>query len=452
LNDYKTSPSSAVKKNIDAALDKKDAEKYKKKFLVWKRSAIFLLLLLSGFALYESGLIKKGKRNYITEKSTTNTQNISTDKAKETNKNTIPHSSAENKTSLQPAIQTNTINAQQEQKDIITTAESFLITSNRNSNHKKNSLAPIIPIQIENNEDVAPTNDNYSPTTIPEIEILSKRIISAIITERSTKDFSLLSPPFISNAMPLIAINSSEKKKSNSFKPFWEITPFTSYEKAGYRLDSDLPNIINSIKHNEAHEPSFTAGLFISYQFAKNWGLQSGLLYSNTQIGISPQKMYAFQNGNEVAYKFISSSGYAYIKPAFGAPPAVGDSLSTTEAKHNLQFVSIPLSINYKIGKNKFSISPGAGIEANFLTAAKLETEIKDASNLETVTLTKLNGAKPFYLSVTASTALQYEINKKISLVVRPSYRLALSTITKNNVVQTFPRSFGIGAGLSIKF
>jgi hypothetical protein len=161
--------------------------------------------------------------------------------------------------------------------------------------------------------------------------------------------------------------------------------------------------------------------------------------------------MYAFQTGGDVSYKYVTSSGYAYIKPGFGTPPVIGDSLTTTEAKHTLQYISVPLIIKHQIGNKKLSVIPGAGIEANFLTSAKVETEIKDASNLETVTLTKLKGTKLFYWSVVAEAELQYSIDKKVLVSLRPAFRYAISPITKNNVVETFPRSFGIGLGIKIK-
>jgi len=56
---YEDDPSSGVWDKIKADLDRKDAEKYKRRFIGWKRVAVILILLLSGFVLYESGIIVK---------------------------------------------------------------------------------------------------------------------------------------------------------------------------------------------------------------------------------------------------------------------------------------------------------------------------------------------------------------------------------------------------------
>ena len=48
---------------LQAGLDKQDATKYKRRFIGWKRIAILLLLLLSGFIIYETGVFKTHNEN-----------------------------------------------------------------------------------------------------------------------------------------------------------------------------------------------------------------------------------------------------------------------------------------------------------------------------------------------------------------------------------------------------
>jgi hypothetical protein len=163
--------------------------------------------------------------------------------------------------------------------------------------------------------------------------------------------------------------------------------------------------------------------------------------------------MFALQlPGGDVAYKFITSSGYAYIKLGNGQLPAAGDSITTSDAKHILKHISVPLTVKYKLGKNKFSISPSVGLEANFITSAKVEVGVDLASNREVVTVNKLEGIKSFYWSAFTGVEASCQVNKKMSVNLQPVFRYALSPITKDNVVETFPRSFGIRAGVTIRF
>jgi hypothetical protein len=61
--EFEEEPSSDVWNKINAGLDKKDAESYKRRFIGWKRVSILSLLLLAGFILYESGIVKTSSGN-----------------------------------------------------------------------------------------------------------------------------------------------------------------------------------------------------------------------------------------------------------------------------------------------------------------------------------------------------------------------------------------------------
>ncbi len=463
LDDFEATPSAGVKENIDAVLDKQDAEKYKKRFIIWKRAALLLLLLLAGFVIYESGLIKKGTGHYTAKESAAENDKTTTESITQktnTSDNTISTNQSIEKIDNLPE--------QQNQKNIIPIPENSLITDNGISipknNHpekqislfiqKRNPIIPGITSQPDKETIAAEDYNSDLQTSKHSIEALDKRISIASIAERITKKFSLL-PPYTFRNSPATANNkmNPDKKKVNRFKPFWMIAPFASYHQAGYKLDSDDPLIATTIKHREVNEPSFSGGILATRQFTNHWGLQSGLVYTSTQIGISPQKMYALQlPGGDIAYKFITSSGYAYIKLGIGQPPAVGDSITTSDAKHLLKHISVPLAIKYTVGKNKFTISPSAGIEANFISSAKVEVGVDLASNREIVTVNKMEGIKSFYWSAVTGVEASYQLNKKLSVNVQPVFHYALGSITENNVVETFPRSFGIRAGVTIKF
>src|SRR5260221_10976682 len=72
---FEEDPSPGIWGKINAVLDKKDAELYKRRFVGWKRTAILLLFFLTGFILYESGILKTGSgqlnENTITKKTDT---------------------------------------------------------------------------------------------------------------------------------------------------------------------------------------------------------------------------------------------------------------------------------------------------------------------------------------------------------------------------------------------
>ncbi len=467
LEEYKEMPSPALKERLDAALDKQEAEKYKKRFLIWKRSALLLLLLLAGFVLYESGIIKKDSGNYILNRSGSGTDQSPVNKKEMINNNSAGNTSQIDINTNNPDFKNENIPVSPNQPGNITSGASSN-TGNFNSYHptknpadqqlnwysvKQDPLTSVIISKSTKKENEDTDYGNFFQSNKNDRPVIDKRINISDLTNLLTNN--ILSPQNISvsNSPLKNGSNEGSRKKINSpFRPFWMLSPFVSYDQAGYQLDSDEPSAVNSIKFREANEPSFSIGLLLGRQLTQRFSLQSGIVYRNTVIGMKPQKTYAFVDPTgDVAYKYITSSGYAFFKPGFGPSPNVGDSLTTAEAKHTLENISVPLMAKYTIVNKKISVTPGAGIEANFITKKNLEVDIEDPFNREIVVIRKLNGTKPFYLSFIAEADIKYTINKKVAVNIRPVYRQAVSPITKNNVVETFPRSFGIGAGVTIK-
>lgn len=412
-----------VWKKINAGLDKKEADSNKRKFIFWRRTAILLLLISGYLVLFDSVVFK------------TNTGRFSN--------NTI----IKKYRTPGPASKTDKVNNAGKK---ITKPDEKNTTGNTASD---NNFYVKHPYTIANKGSSPEINEGILQQKMIVIPSTEKSNNSKPVTELfiSKNNFLL---PVINHA--IFKNNPGKNKKpaeNNSFIPFWMMTAFASYDRANYKLDSDLPTNISAIKHRESQEPSFSWGILATRQFNKHWGLQTGLVYSNTAIGISPQKLYALQNPvGDITFKYITSSGYAYIKPGLGMPTTINDSLQTMQGKHVLQSVSVPVMIKYSMGKNKFTITPGAGIEANFITNAKVETEIENPLSPEIIFINKLDGTKSFYLSVVADAELRYRLNKKLSLNFRPAFRYAVSPITKNNVVETFPYSVGLGLGIIYKF
>lgn len=57
---FEEEPMVDVWQKINAGLDKKDADSDRKKYVVWRRAAIVLLLIITGFVLFDSRIFKTG--------------------------------------------------------------------------------------------------------------------------------------------------------------------------------------------------------------------------------------------------------------------------------------------------------------------------------------------------------------------------------------------------------
>lgn len=464
---FEEEPSADVWEKINGGLDKKDAESYKRRLIFWKRVSIVLLLLLTGFILYESGVLKSGSghtnENTITKKTGTPAERNETTEQNHTlnhNSNNDNPNAIDIKVSEKKQDNAGTI--------IIQNMNTLLKETNKKTGGQKTRISKGNVKGVGENDQIeinstAPTSGKITKGYPKSNESLFKeKTTIAVIKKNNTLEFAarllngirqvrlhVTSDSLLTNNNK----NAADPKRRSPFTPFWMITAFASYERAGYQLDSESPANISNVKHREQHEPSFSTGMLVTRQLTKRFALQTGLVYSYTSIGISPQKMYAMQDpGGDIAFKYITSSGYAYIKPGLGAPSAMGDSIITTEGKHTLQFISVPAVIKYTFTRNKFSFAPGAGIEVNLLTSAKVETEIERPFSPEIVFINKLNGAKSVHWSFVADAEFRYRVNKKLSLNIRPSFRHAMSPMTENNVVETYPYNFGLGLGMTYRF
>ena len=409
--EFEQEPSGDAWQKMDARLNSKAIASYKQRIMVWRGVAVLFLLLLVGFIFFDHSSTMKGAQRQIV------TANPKQFKREEKNSNRLEkRPSTEN------------------------TSETLTTISRDLTGTKVSSFA------------------NPSPEfSLQEISsIWNQSPSSSIVLARSVPQANHFYPSFAGIPTPqVLSKPTTTIQKSAGRSSRWSLTGFVAYERANYRLDNDLPPSEEKflIQQREDHEASFSGGILANLQLRDHWSIQTGLLYSNTSINIKPEMMYASHDdqGN-VAFKYVTSSGYAYLKSGFRPIPVVGDSLLTSVAQHNLQTLSVPFTLRYAITDKRLALQSGLGVGMNFFTSTKVVTEIEDASHRQSVIINKLDGTRPFYLSLIVDANIQYSLNNSWSVNLMPSFKYALTSITKDHVVQTFPYSFGIGVGGTFKF
>lgn len=470
LDQHEESPSLRVWESLNASLDKKEAAFYKKKFIGLSRITAVLILLLASLVIHDAALIKNGSQGTALQTihsnsvdAERNTEDDSVEKVLDNKtENTESHflsslnmEQRKHKLILQKPDQSNdtthdSINYKAE-NDL--TGQNKIVTSNGNNTVSSktstdNGVIPLTPGIL---------NEKIKIYKEPPVKI--DTVVSAQQKELVTKENYAI--PKNKDTSFLSIDNKSLIVKHKSFHPYWSATVFGNREWAQYNLENDVQENNNNqtednrtaITKREKHEPSYTFGMLATYQFQKKLSFQTGLSYLNTAIAIEPQKVFAVKDYNgSISYKYNTSSGYAFLKTKSGTSPILGDSLYTTAAQHNLEYISIPVLMRYKILHKNFSVSAGIGVAVNLLTAAKIQTEIQNISANEIVSVNRLQGMKSFYTDALANADVQYNIKGNWSVNLITTFRFALSPINKNNIVKTFPYSFGLGMGCTYKF
>ena len=514
IDGHEDMPSEKVWDTIDNNLDKNNVIQIKRKYNNLKRLAIALLLLLLGTIVYEiqskktgkAELVKNGINSIPKKDSTGNTTAGKTKPGGEGNKsngsgddqNKITATSSNNtlmnnagkdagKDAEKDSLSKTIAKGEQQQKITITgqqksntkvaiknpKMEEEETVANENAQMQQNNKSLIkksshhkTKISIKNGvaeEDIVANENNgisKSPTSPATTELKAPQNDKAekiVVAQQKGIPEKIESKRNSPDASTAIAKNKTLK----SPKPFhFTVMPFYAPQYSFNRLEDDHHdpgqqpgNGRDAIKKDEPHEKVSSFGILVAVPLGKKWSLQSGITYLDKEINIEPKKIYAkLDNDGKVKYRFDCSSGYTYISPKTGTTPAVGDSISAAASTNILQYLGIPLAVNYTFSLGKFSVIPTVGTTINFLTKQKIETELIQGTSNEKQSISTIEGLKKTYFSAFTGIALEYNVNKRIALNITPSGNFALSSINKNAAVKSYPNTFGVAAGIKIKF
>ena len=479
LNDNEETPSEKVWEKVDKRLDKENVINIEKKYTSLKRIVVVLLFLLSGFAVYIINTNGNNKR--LEEKiskdadKTKNTNNglrlnekLLIDSLKNigfynpAKKDNIPKKATE--LSIKRGETADNAKSQNNYTfENANSAKNIVKNKSLSNTSKKTNLAsePFYRMKIKNAGATDKQASAAQQKAYPNINkiifldgLIEPLIFSSLDSINTKDDLHLMaSKKIILSEITNKSVKSLQNKPRENNQ--LSITPFFSPDIAWYHLSND--NINNQsanaseLDREERHEFSSTYGLLVDYLINKNWGLQSGLVLSNTNIIVQPGTIYAQpDNAGNIKYRINTSSGYGYVLPAFSINPAIGDSLYAFTSSHSLQYIGIPLALTYNVTKSKFKFNLLAGVSSNFLLKAKLNTTVEKGFDNSIETVDNLVGPKKVYFSGIAGAGVDYKLMSNTAITFAPTMRFALNPINKDATVKSYPNSFGFVVGLKI--
>ncbi len=496
LDDNEENPSGNVWQAVDKRLDKDKVVSIKRKYTNLKRIAIMLLFLLASYVLYDVYKIGGGRSSKGFVKN-----NEATDSGSQNRLSAIPEAKPDDNTSDANSSNTSNTAIQQNENAVteniaaknLSPVNKKEIQPNKKTILQKQNIAETINSGEEDSENqtVIILNQNKKRTTKSAYKVKIKSAMAVedeivlaknddeqqyreIPTLRKLKIISIERVPLLPHVsietkqlIKLIAASkvniidtannsvAKNKNKKDAKPSRFSITAFFSPDIAWYRLHDDKvgnqQDNATELEKEEKHEFSSTYGALVNYRINKHWGLQSGITLSNTNITVEPKTIYAQQdNTGGVKYRINTSSGYGYVLPSFSSNPVVGDSLYAFTSTHSLQYIGIPMAVTYNVTKGKFSFNALAGLSANILTKAKLETTLEKGFNNSMEKVDNLQGLRKMYFSGLAGVGVNYKLTNKTSVVFAPTVRIALNSINKDATVKSYPMSFGFVAGLKI--
>ncbi|MEO8415206.1 MAG: outer membrane beta-barrel protein [Ginsengibacter sp.] len=252
-------------------------------------------------------------------------------------------------------------------------------------------------------------------------------------------------------------IGLKKRKPGNSSRHLISATAFFSPDLVFQNIHDDHPRFReedrDEIEKHEKAKFSSTIGVIIGYNIVKNWLLESGLTYSTRVTDIQPKTIYARPDNNgNINFRYNCSSGYSFITTKSSGSPVSGDSLKALSSQNTLHYIGLPLAIKHVFTKGRFSLAPGVGVSANFLTKGKISTTIATTTGDENATSNDIQGLKSLYFNGSVGIGAQYKMSKTLALAFTPTFRFALSSINKDAPVKTYVNALELDAGLLVKF
>ncbi|MCD4790487.1 MAG: outer membrane beta-barrel protein, partial [Bacteroidales bacterium] len=233
----------------------------------------------------------------------------------------------------------------------------------------------------------------------------------------------------------------------NSFKPSratsWSMDIYIapSYVTKSLSADPIYDDYINFRKNSEV--PIYTTGLGAEIKFSINkWFIQSGINYSvygdNTKYNFITKTIDSLN----CYYNVDTTWVWIYDPPFSGEPYPIGfDSVwmpvyKETESSASIQnryiYIEIPVLFGFHTTKKKLNFEIGTGISFGFLISAK--GNLPDLTNNS---LVEINNSTEFIRSTSINyilnAGIQYQINKRISIIVKPNYKRNLSSLFKDD-------------------
>jgi hypothetical protein len=466
---------SAVWQAVSNDLDKKQASYYKQKYRRLKRAAWLLLLLcVSGGAYVVFHTVHDNKPTVMKEQPEAHAPAAPLSVGKEQNKTvdekkagrvdepvtqeedlTVENNSTVNESVISLRKQ-QTKAGTSDPKEYASVNKDFVFRSSSTLGNKQDNHSFLLEKSVSQKNRLNSNRDNPeqpSSFAAPEKFLLD-------FSPFPVKEFKLpVTNPEPLTGMPLFILPQQKKGSALKTKSThgFSLSAFAAPNISFDRLEDDDHLAGPGRNRGDAHRYeqeniSFSGGLLLNYELTKNLSLQSGVSVLSSSTSIAPKTVYAeADNNGHTHYELHCSSGYVYISPKTGVQPAAGDSAITSGTTSKLTYVSIPAAISYRIPAGRFSLLPTIGFGVNILTSGKAKTNLSNGTSDEGTTTTSISGLKPSYVDGHLGFGIEYGLNQKLSIGIRPNARLALTPINRETPVKSYQNFLSVEAGVRVR-
>ncbi len=459
IEESEITPSKGVWESIDKKLDRKQFNKFQKRLRRLIGLIIFLSISVIGLGVLQVSQYFSKKDNQISTietKENVNAEALVNSKTFTAKQNSSVKSSGTSPTSTDKKINheknnNNTVNTLVNKTENKKPDFESGISANKSYKQNYNNVSASFTSNVSNESLIAEAETNeIAKTILPEIQTTD--ILNVDTAENMNKNQDSLMAGIDKDSVQTLQNTSPDIEDKMPFKYRFSIAGIFSPDfYSSQFLDNDHNDNQQEGDYKDSESPdfSYTTGIKIGCKVSKRWGIYSGLTFSAMSYSINQKTLYAQQADNgEVNYLVTSSAGVVRL-PA-SSLTQIGDSINTNgNIIQSLQFISIPLLFQYRISNKRMDYYAFAGANANFFLLGKTEATFENSVSESS---TQIDGMRKNYFTGVVGLGAQYHISPRVSVMLEPTFKKAITSINKSTPVSSYPFSFGITAGLSFHF
>ncbi len=237
-------------------------------------------------------------------------------------------------------------------------------------------------------------------------------------------------------------------------------SPVYSYRNLGGSSMQTSGSSIEKSYFDEVEDGILTlaGGISLDYRINDRWSIGSGMYVS--RIGqVNNQVLAMASPDNSGMFKLTTSTGSVSINPRKFQSVMVQQQVSVKDTiaggymvngsfVQNLDYLEVPLVLNYKVTDSRFSINLMGGVSPGILVNNRSFFE-KDGEKLQTGITEDLS---PMIYNSLVGVGLQYAISDKVSVNLEPTFKYSLSPINTSDGLNFHPYSMSWFTGVSYRF
>lgn len=238
-------------------------------------------------------------------------------------------------------------------------------------------------------------------------------------------------------------------------------------------FNSDHNAVTSILVSKEQPVVSYSGGVSFAYKINKRLSVQSGLYFSslgNELSGISSYSgFYIYdRTKNDHNFEVLTTNGTVYtnasdvflidkISTIRVRTPYTSDVFDPTKANlkyldnsltQNFSYLELPLILKYRLVDRTLGFNVIGGLSSNFLVNNGVYSTLNGAK----YQVGKTEGVNPISFSSSLGMGMEYNLSKKLSLNLEPTFRYYINPFTGIDGMRVHPYSFGVFSGLSYKF